>query len=126
MAISPQHAGVSVMIVDDSEVARMLLRDILEECGYTVVAEAADGAEAVEAYGRFRPAVTLMDVKMPRMGGVEATRKILALNGEAKVLLCSSADEGALAAASVEAGASGIICKPFVHDRIVAAIGAVL
>jgi two-component system chemotaxis response regulator CheY len=116
----------TVMIVDDSLVARSLLRDILEECGYTVVAEAADGVEAVEKYAELRPQVTIMDVKMPRKDGIEATREILVLNGDAKVLMCSSTDNDSLRAAAVEAGACGVIAKPFILEKVAAAIEAVL
>ncbi|HEY6871308.1 MAG TPA: response regulator [Geobacteraceae bacterium] len=126
MAIPRQHETCSVMVVDDSEVARSLLRDILEECGYTVVAEAADGVEAVERYTELRPRVTIMDVKMPRKDGIEATRDILALDGDARVLLCSSTDSGSLLAAAAEAGAGGVVYKPFNPEQIVEAIEAVL
>ncbi len=126
MTRATQRSECTVMIVDDSEVARILLRDILEECGYTVVAEAADGVEAVEKYGVLRPLVTIMDVKMPRMGGIEAAREILALNGNARVLMCSSTDGGSLLAASAEAGASGVVYKPFLPEQVVEAIEAVL
>ena len=69
MAITPLNRSCSVMIVDDTEVARSLLRDILEDIGFNVVAEAADGVEAVEKYVELRPCVTVMDVKMPEEGG---------------------------------------------------------
>ncbi len=120
------QSTLTVMIVDDSEVARALLRDILEEIGYTVVAEAADGVEAVEKYTELRPAVTIMDVKMPRKDGIEATREIMAMNGEAKVLMCSSTDLESLVAASAQAGASGVVHKPFRLEQIVKAIADVL
>ncbi|MCM2357653.1 MAG: response regulator [Geobacteraceae bacterium] len=126
MSNPPRNGVLTVMIVDDSEVARNLLRDILEECGYTVIAEAADGVEAVAKYDELRPLVTIMDVKMPRKDGIEATREILALNGDARVLICSSADHDSLIAASAEARASGVIYKPFILEQIVAAIEAVL
>lgn len=114
------------MIVDDSEVARCLLRDILEACGYSVVAEAANGIEAVEKYVELRPLVTIMDIKMPRKNGIDATKEIIALDRNAKVLICSSTDHEGLMLASAEAGASGIIVKPFVQDQIVEAIESVL
>ena len=124
MAITPRNSSCSVMIVDDTEVARSLLRDILEDIGFNVVAEAADGVEAVEKYVELRPCVTVMDVKMPRKGGVEATKEILALNNNAKVLMSSAIDQEALIATAVNAGASGIIFKPFIHDQVLEAINA--
>lgn len=121
-----QGRNHTVMIVDDSLVARSLLRDILEECGYTVVAEAGDGVEAVERYTALRPFVTIMDVKMPRKDGIEATKEILALDPAARVLLCSSTDNESLRAAAAQARASGVIYKPFILEQIVAAIEAVI
>ncbi len=114
--------GLSVMIVDDSDVARMLLRDILEAGGCHVVAEAADGVEAVEKYAQLRPHVTIMDVQMPKKGGIEATRDILGIDGNARVLMCSSIDAEGLLMAAAEAGASGVVFKPFIADMVLAAI----
>ena len=68
--------------------------------------------------------MTVMDVKMPRKGGCEATKEILALNNNAKVLMSSAIDQEALIATAVNAGASGIILKPFIHDQVLEAINA--
>ena len=125
MSTTTHHGSCTVLIVDDSPVARSLLRDILEEGGYTVIAEAADGAEAVEKYAALRPQVTLMDVNMPRKGGIEATREILTLDRDARVFLCSSTDRETLRLAAMEAGASGVVQKPFLLEQIVEAIEAV-
>ncbi len=118
------HKCVSVMVVDDSEVARMLLRDILEAGGYDVVAEAADGVEAVAKYAELRPQVTIMDVQMPNKDGIEATRDILVIDRNARVLMCSSIDAEGLLMAASEAGASGVVFKPFVADMVFAAIAS--
>ncbi len=119
----PVHnKGLSVMIVDDSEVARMLLRDILEAGGYDVVAEAADGVEAVDRYAELRPQVTIMDIQMPNKDGVQATREILAIDRNARVLMCSSIDAEGLLMAAADAGASGVVFKPFIADMVFAAI----
>jgi two-component system chemotaxis response regulator CheY len=124
MATTPRDKNCSVMIVDDSEVARMLLRDILEAGGYEVIAEAADGVEAVERYVELRPSVTIMDLQMPNKDGIEATRDILAFDRKAKVLMCSSIDAEGLLLAVVEAGACGVVFKPFVADGVLAAIAS--
>lgn len=125
MFTTPHHRGCTVLIVDDSPVARSLLRDILEEGGYTVIAEAGDGWEAVEKYAALRPHVTIMDVNMPRKDGIEATREILTLDRDARVLLCSSTDRETLRLAATGAGASGVVQKPFLLEQIVEAIEAV-
>jgi two-component system chemotaxis response regulator CheY len=122
MAITSHNHSRSVMIVDDSEVARMLLRDILEAGGYVVVAEAGDGVEAVERYAELRPHITIMDLRMPNKDGIDATKDILAMDRNAKVLMCSSIDAEGLLMAAVEAGASGVVFKPYVADGVLAAI----
>ena len=124
MTVLPEKKSITVLIVDDSPTARELLRDILHECGCSVVGEAADGLEAVEKYLELQPRLTMMDVKMPRMGGVKAAREILAKDREARILICSSSDRESLLTAAAEAGACGCVAKPFILERVVEAIEA--
>lgn len=121
-----RNAAVTVLIVDDSEVARELLRDLVEACGYTVAGEAADGVEAVQKYLKLRPTVTFMDVKMPVMGGIEASREILNIDSRARIVICSAADTGELASAADSAGASGTLAKPYLQDQVDAVVKGVL
>jgi len=116
----------TVMIVDDELFFRKLLGNILTEEGFTVVAEAADGDEAVELYRRHRPALSILDIYMPRKNGFDATREILSVNSQAKVLICSGLgyDEDVKAALSL--GARDVILKPFIRDEVVAIVARVL
>jgi len=107
-------------------VARDLLRDLLEECGYTVVGEAADGMEAVEKYHELRPLITFMDVQMPRMGGIDAAGEILAQDRDARILICSASDQESLLSAATAAGACGCVAKPFVMEKVIEAVEATL
>jgi two-component system chemotaxis response regulator CheY len=118
--------NITVLIVDDSPVALLLLRDILEECGYVVVGEAADGVEAVEKHRELQPMLTIMDVSMPRMDGVEASLEILSQDPCARILMSSASDHESLLAAAAEAGACGYISKPFVLEKVDMAINAVI
>lgn len=107
-----------VMIVDDMPFMRNLLAGILAMGGYTIVAEAVGGAEAVELYRKYRPYLTLMDLHMPGMGGVEAARQIKALEAEARIILCGVPGQEGLSAPPAHLGAHGIIYKPFKAEQV--------
>ncbi|HJV64338.1 MAG TPA: response regulator [Geomonas sp.] len=103
----------TVMIVDDSLFMRKMLRDILEEEGYEVTAEASDGEEAVEKFRECRPDLTTLDIVMPNKTGIEALKEIMALEPAARVVMCSAMGQESLTSAASEAGAKAFIVKPF-------------
>ena len=101
-----------ILVADDEPLLRAGLRMILEaEPDLTVVAEAADGAEAVEETLRAHPDIVLMDVRMPRMDGIEATRRLLAAGSRARVLAITTFDLDEYAFKALQAGASGFLLK---------------
>ena len=101
-----------VLLADDHAVVRKGIREFLEEDGeIVVVAEAADGAEAVRLAGEHRPAVAVLDVQMPGMNGIEATRQIKASYPEIRVLILTAYDEDPYVFALLQAGADGYILK---------------
>jgi len=106
------------MVVDDHAAIRVVMCKILALCGYSVVAEAADGVEAIEKYKRFRPKLTIMDVAMPHKNGIDATKEIITINSSAKVVMCTSIDYHGVSLAAEGAGASGIIFKPFMYEQV--------
>ena len=111
-----------VLIADDHALVREALRRGLESAGCTVVGEASDGTEAVELAAMHCPDVVLMDISMPTMSGIQATRKIRASHPEVAVIMLSMyADDSALSAARV-AGAAGFLVKDSTTDQIVASI----
>jgi two-component system chemotaxis response regulator CheY len=116
----------TVLLVDDELFFRELLRDILTKEGFTVVADAAEGSDAVEKFRNFRPAITIMDIFMPEKNGIDATREIIALDGNAKVLVCSGVGYDEDVEAAYQAGARGLILKPFFTDEVMDAINKVL
>lgn len=110
-----------VVVVDDQVMVRQGLRLILELAGVEVVAEASDGAEAVAAVARHAPDVVLMDLRMPGVDGVEATRRIRATSG-ARVLALTTFDVDQLVVDALRAGAVGFLLKDVTADGLVAAV----
>jgi two-component system, chemotaxis family, chemotaxis protein CheY len=120
------RSAVTIMIVDDEPFFRKLLREILENEGYSVVAEAVDGVEAVEKYREFRPKMTLMDIFMPGKYGVHATQEIIAHDPQAKIVVCSASGFDDDVRAAFNAGARALILKPFMESEITETIDKVM
>lgn len=101
-----------VLLADDHAVVRKGIREFLEEDGeIAVVAEASDGAEAVRLAGEHRPAVAVLDIQMPGVNGIEATRRIKAAYPEVRVLILTAYDEDPYIFALLQAGADGYVLK---------------
>jgi RNA polymerase sigma factor (sigma-70 family) len=115
---------VSVLIADDQALVRTGLRAILEtQPDLTVVGEALDGRDAVDLVRRRRPDVALMDIKMPGLDGLEATRRIVAEAGEATaVLVLTTFDLDEYVYEALRAGASGFLLKDAPAEQLIAAI----
>ena len=117
----------TVLLADDQELVRAGLRTVLQNHdGIDVVGEAADGREAVDRARDLRPDVVLMDVRMPRLDGIAATRE-LARDGDSgpRVLVLTTFDLDEYVFDAIRAGASGFLLKDATPDRLVAAIRAV-
>jgi two-component system chemotaxis response regulator CheY len=108
----------TVMIVDDELFFRGLLRDILTKDGLQVVAEAANGVEAVALYKEHSPAIVLMDIYMPEKNGIDTTREIMALDPQARILICSGVGYDQDLEAALQQGARGVIYKPFFDEEV--------
>lgn len=114
-----------VVVVDDQELVRSGFRLILERAGVEVVGEAGDGVAAVETTREVRPDVVLMDVRMPRLDGIEATRHVVAEQPEVRVLALTTFDLDEYVYAAVRAGASGFLLKDVSPADLVHAVEAV-
>lgn len=115
-----------VLVVDDEAFFRELLRGILAKAGFTVVAEAADGQDAVEKFRSLRPDVILMDIFMAEKNGIDATRDILALDPRANVVICSGTGYEDDVAFALQLGAKGVVYKPFLPNEVIAEVVRVL
>ena len=112
-----------VVVADDQALVRTGFRMILTADGIEVVGEAANGAEAIDAVRRTRPDVVLMDVRMPGLDGLEATRRILAAEGDApRVLMLTTFDLDEYVYAALAAGASGFLLKDVTPEQLTAAV----
>jgi DNA-binding NarL/FixJ family response regulator len=111
-----------VVIVDDQRLVRAGFRLILTARGIDVVAEAADGNEAVAAVSRVRPDVVLMDIRMPNMDGLEATRRVLRQAPETRVIILTTFDLDRYVYAALAAGASGFLLKDVTAAHLAAAV----
>ena len=118
-------APIRVVLADDHTLLREGLRRSLEDGGMVVVAEAADGEQAVALAGEHLPDVVLMDVSMPGMDGVEATRAIRSRLPEVDVVILTMHADHSVIEAAVRAGAAGYLVKDCTADDIVATIEAV-
>jgi DNA-binding NarL/FixJ family response regulator len=113
-----------VVIADDQALVRSGFRLILEAAGIPVLAEAGDGREAVAAVLKFRPDVVLMDIQMPVMDGLEATRRIMAAEAgrDCRVVILTTFDLDQYVYAALTAGASGFLLKVTSPEQLVAAV----
>jgi DNA-binding NarL/FixJ family response regulator len=113
-----------VVIADDQTLVRGGFRMILGAAGIPVVAEAADGGQAVAAVLKHRPDVVLMDIRMPEMDGLEATRRILAAPAgrECRIIILTTFDLDQYVYAALTAGASGFLLKDVTPEQLVAAV----
>jgi DNA-binding NarL/FixJ family response regulator len=117
---------VRVLIADDQALVRAGFRMVLDaEDGIDVVGDAADGAEAVAQARRLRPDVVLMDVRMPEMDGIEATRRLLATDPASRVVMLTTFDLDEYVYEALRAGASGFLLKDVPPERLVDGIRTV-
>ena len=119
----PQYGcgAMRVLVAEDETIIRLDLRDLLERSGFEVCAEARDGEEAVELARSARPDVAIMDVKMPKLDGIEAARRILD-ERPIPIVMLTAYGQDELVGRAVEAGVFGYLVKPFREQDLLPAI----
>jgi DNA-binding NarL/FixJ family response regulator len=117
------RAAVRVLVVDDDDLMRVGLRGVLKsDDALEVVGEAADGRAAIEQTRRLRPDIVLMDVRMPDLDGISATREILAVSTRVRILILTTFEEDDYILGALRAGASGFLLKRTSPEQLISAI----
>ena len=112
-----------ILVAEDETIIRLDLRGLLERAGYEVVAEARDGEEAIALARQHEPELAIMDVKMPRLDGIEAARRILD-ERPIPIVMLTAYGQDELVSRAVEAGVFGYLVKPFREQDLLPAIHA--
>ncbi len=115
-----------VLIVDDAASERTLLRGILHQEGYDVVAEAVSGLQAVELFQQLRPDLALVDLMLPQMSGIEVARAILTLQPNAVLVAITGLTQPGVQAEAKAAGMLGFLGKPIERAKLMSEIGRAL
>ena len=114
------------VLIDDAVFMRNMIREVFTPDRFEVVSEAANGQEAIERYKANKPDLVTMDIVMPMMSGIDATRAIVELDPNAKIIMCSALGQEALVMEALDAGASDFIVKPFQPDDVLKVVNKVL
>lgn len=110
--------SLNIIIVEDSTMTTRTIKQMLEEIGHTVIATARTGIKAIEAVKKYKADIITMDITMPDMDGIEATKRILSMNPETIIIIITSHGQELMVYNAVEAGAKGYLLKPLKLDRL--------
>jgi len=117
---------VSILIADDSDAVRLVLRDILEIGKHTVAGDAVDGADAVEKYSQLKPDLMLLDLAMPKKDGLTVIHEVMEIDPKAKIILITAAGDMKVIDKCLADGAKSYIPKPFDFQKVLDIIARVL
>lgn len=108
-----------ILLIDDSSFMRNILKKILNKAGYYNIIEASNGKEGIKQYKNNHPDIITMDVTMPEMDGITATKEILKIDKTANIIICSAMGQKSFIYEAIEAGAKDYIIKPFESEQII-------
>ena len=123
--VNPNAKG-TVLLVDDSRMSRKMLKALLEEEGYSVIAEAGDGLEAIEAYKTHKPDLVTLDITMPNMDGIEALKELIAIDPNVKAIMITAAGQQNKLIQALKYGAKKFITKPFEKEEVINNVNEVM
>ncbi len=121
--IDKKNGTFTCLVADDSRFSRQNISGVVRRLGGSVVAEAANGVEAVERYSSLRPDLVLLDITMPELDGIGTLTKILEMDKNARVIIVSSLGSKDMVWKAVSLGAKSFIVKPFTEDYAALVIG---
>jgi len=114
--------SATVMIVDDAVFMRNILRAIVQEKGYTVVAEAASGIDAMRTLHDHQPDIIILDIILPDSNGLDLLESIVKVRPQAKVVICSSIGQEPIIKKAMDLGAKSFLQKPFTPEKVIDAL----
>jgi two-component system chemotaxis response regulator CheY len=111
-----------VLVVDDAVFMRKVVSDALVKGGHEIIGEAANGQEAVDRFQELKPEVMTLDITMPEKDGLSALKEIIAMDPQARIVMCSALGQESKVLEAIKAGAKDFVVKPFQPDRVLSAI----
>ena len=110
---------MGILIVDDTAFMRVTIRGILEKNDMEILGEAVNGIDALEKYMRLKPSIVTMDITMPELDGIEATKEIVKIDPEAKIIVCSAMGQESRVIEAINAGAKSFVVKPISEVKLI-------
>jgi len=115
-----------ILIADDSDAIRLVLKDILSIGEHEIIGEATDGAEAVDFYKQYNPQILLLDLAMPKKDGFTVVKEVMAYDPTAKIILITASDDQKVIQQCLDGGASSYISKPFDFNGVLESIKSLI
>jgi two-component system, chemotaxis family, chemotaxis protein CheY len=115
-----------ILVVDDAVFMRKMVTDALAKGGHEVIGEGCNGVEAVDQFKALKPDLVTLDITMPEKDGLSALADIMALDPQAKVIMCSALGQESKVLESIKLGAQDFVVKPFQADRVLESVAKAL
>jgi two-component system chemotaxis response regulator CheY len=115
-----------VLIADDAKLVRHLIKKALINAGFEIVGEAQNGQEAIALFAELKPDLVMMDLVMPKTGGMDAVKEIITIDPHARILVVTSLSQQMLAQDAMRLGVKGVITKPFDPETLMNAVHRII
>lgn len=115
-----------ILVVDDAQFMRMMVKNILSSNGYEIAGEAENGVLAIAKFKELKPDLVIMDLIMPEMGGIDACKEMIKLDPAARIIICSAMGQQALVVEAIQVGAKDFVVKPFQPANVLEAVSKAL